>query len=262
MGYARSRRWRDSESVQPPFTISRALSAVPSSSCMATRITSCRSNLPARPLSPTRRGQSGNSRRPVTTLTAMSRGRGRPPSPTGWEWSSDAVATTTRVVVRSCYRPIRGYEWMRLVERMEVPAMAERKSAKTDRKQSAKRTTGKASSGFTAEERAAMRERAQELKAEARATQRQGGRGKRRAREDRRDAEPGSRPGRAAPRDHQSQRAGPVAENLVRDARVCPGRQGRLLLPARAEVQGATRRSASTTGRTSTKAPCGRPPSR
>jgi uncharacterized protein YdhG (YjbR/CyaY superfamily) len=53
---------------------------------------------------------------------------------------------------------------------MEVLAMAERKPAKTDTKQSAKRTTGKPSKGFTAEERAAMRERAQELKADARAT--------------------------------------------------------------------------------------------
>ena len=61
----------------------------------------------------------------------------------------------------------------------------------------------------------------------------QGGRGKRRAREDRRDAGTGSRPGRAAPCDHQSQRAGPLAETLVRDARVCQGRQGRLLLPKR-----------------------------
>src|SRR6202022_4999284 len=59
----------------------------------------------------------------------------------------------------------------------------------------------------------------------------QGGRGKRRAREDRRDAGTGSRPGRAAPCDHQSQRASPRAETLVRDARVCQGRQGRLLLP-------------------------------
>jgi uncharacterized protein YdhG (YjbR/CyaY superfamily) len=38
----------------------------------------------------------------------------------------------------------------------------------TGTQQSAKRTTGKASKGFTAEERAAMRERAQELAAEAR----------------------------------------------------------------------------------------------
>jgi uncharacterized protein YdhG (YjbR/CyaY superfamily) len=44
--------------------------------------------------------------------------------------------------------------------------MAERKPAKKGT-QSGKRTTGKASKGFTAEERAAMRERAQELKAAA-----------------------------------------------------------------------------------------------
>src|SRR5881398_27647 len=37
----------------------------------------------------------------------------------------------------------------------------------TDTQQSAKRTTGKATKGFTAEERAAMRERAKELKAAA-----------------------------------------------------------------------------------------------
>jgi uncharacterized protein YdhG (YjbR/CyaY superfamily) len=41
-------------------------------------------------------------------------------------------------------------------------------SAKRTTRKSAKRTTGKASKGFTAEERAAMRERARELKAEAR----------------------------------------------------------------------------------------------
>jgi uncharacterized protein YdhG (YjbR/CyaY superfamily) len=43
--------------------------------------------------------------------------------------------------------------------------MAERKPAKKATQKSAKRTTGKASKGFTDEERAAMRERAQELKA-------------------------------------------------------------------------------------------------
>jgi uncharacterized protein YdhG (YjbR/CyaY superfamily) len=47
-------------------------------------------------------------------------------------------------------------------------SMAERKPAKKATRQSAKRTTGKASKGFTDEERAAMRERAQELKAAAR----------------------------------------------------------------------------------------------
>jgi uncharacterized protein YdhG (YjbR/CyaY superfamily) len=46
--------------------------------------------------------------------------------------------------------------------------MAERKPAKKGTQPSAKRTTGKKSKGFTAEERAAMKERAQELKAEAR----------------------------------------------------------------------------------------------
>src|SRR5262249_4544918 len=59
----------------------------------------------------------------------------------------------------------------------------------------------------------------------------QGGRGKRRAREDRRDAGTGSRHGQAVPCNHQSQRASPLAETLVRDARVCQRRQGRLLLP-------------------------------
>jgi uncharacterized protein YdhG (YjbR/CyaY superfamily) len=46
--------------------------------------------------------------------------------------------------------------------------MAERKAAKRATQRSAKSTTGKASKGFTREERAAMRERAQELKAAAR----------------------------------------------------------------------------------------------
>src|SRR5881396_4179404 len=52
--------------------------------------------------------------------------------------------------------------------------MAERKPAKKATEQSAKRTTGKASKGFTDEERAAMRERAQELKAPARRSPRAG----------------------------------------------------------------------------------------
>src|SRR5439155_7219624 len=46
--------------------------------------------------------------------------------------------------------------------------MAERKPAKNGTQQSATRTTGKASKGFTDEERAAMKDRFQELKAEAR----------------------------------------------------------------------------------------------
>jgi hypothetical protein len=46
--------------------------------------------------------------------------------------------------------------------------MAERKSAKKGTHASAKRTTGKASRGFTDEERSAMQERARELKAAGR----------------------------------------------------------------------------------------------
>src|SRR5919109_1247247 len=46
--------------------------------------------------------------------------------------------------------------------------MAERKPAKKGTQQTAKRTTGRAPKGFTDEERAAMKERAQELKAAAR----------------------------------------------------------------------------------------------
>ena len=52
--------------------------------------------------------------------------------------------------------------------------MAEKRPAKKATKQSAKRTTGKASKGFTDEERAAMRERAQEPKATARRSPRTG----------------------------------------------------------------------------------------
>src|SRR2546430_3358790 len=69
----------------------------------------------------------------------------------------------------------------------------------------------------------------------------EGGWGKRFAHEDRGDAGTGSRDGQAAPCDHQGQCASPLAENLVRDARVCQGRRGRLLLPARAEVQNEVR---------------------
>src|SRR5256884_7580898 len=49
----------------------------------------------------------------------------------------------------------------------------------------------------------------------------QGGRGKRRPREDRQDAGTGTRHGEAAPCYHQSQRPSPLAETLVRNARVC-----------------------------------------
>jgi hypothetical protein len=52
--------------------------------------------------------------------------------------------------------------------------MAERKPAKTGTQQSVKSTTGEASKGFTDEERAAMRERAHEVKAAARRDSRAG----------------------------------------------------------------------------------------
>jgi uncharacterized protein YdhG (YjbR/CyaY superfamily) len=52
--------------------------------------------------------------------------------------------------------------------------MAERKPAKKGPQKSAKSTTGRAAKGFTADERAAMRERAQELKAAARRRPRAG----------------------------------------------------------------------------------------
>jgi uncharacterized protein YdhG (YjbR/CyaY superfamily) len=57
--------------------------------------------------------------------------------------------------------------------------MAEKKPAKKDTQKSAKSTTaiGKGSKGFTDEERAAMRERAQELKADARPGPRAGNTG-------------------------------------------------------------------------------------
>lgn len=47
--------------------------------------------------------------------------------------------------------------------------MAEMNSAKTGARKSAKRATDKASKGFTAEERTAMKARVQEMKAEVRA---------------------------------------------------------------------------------------------
>jgi uncharacterized protein YdhG (YjbR/CyaY superfamily) len=52
---------------------------------------------------------------------------------------------------------------------MGEPAQEGTMSAKKAKQKSAKSTTGKASKGFTDEERAAMKERARELKAEARA---------------------------------------------------------------------------------------------
>src|SRR5215208_6226222 len=128
---------------------------------------------------------------------------------------------------------------------MGEPAKEGTRSAKKATQKSTKSTTAinKKSKAFTDEERAAMKERAQEARPRAkggsqpRPARGQGGRGERRAREDRRDAGTGSRHGQAAPCDRQGERAGALAENLVRDARLCQGRQGPLLLPKRAEVQ-------------------------
>ena len=69
--------------------------------------------------------------------------------------------------------------------------MAEKQATKKGTRSSAKSTTRKASNGFTDEEKAAMRERAKEVKAAARRGPRAGDAGdggKRRARKDRRDA--------------------------------------------------------------------------
>src|SRR6266852_3041972 len=87
--------------------------------------------------------------------------------------------------------------------------MAERKPAKKGTQKSANSTStsGKASKVFTDEERAAIRDRAQELQA---ATDKAVGEGAVLAK---------------------------IAEVLVRDARVCQGWQDRLLLPTCAEVQ-------------------------
>ena len=102
--------------------------------------------------------------------------------------------------------------------------MAERKPGTEVRQANA------AKAGFTDEERAAMKERAKELKAEARATKNRADRESDVLAKIAEMPETGSRHGQAAPCDRQSQRARPLAENLVRDAGVCQGRQGRLLL--------------------------------
>jgi len=115
-------------------------------------------------------------------------------------------------------------------------------SPKKDTQKSARSTTaiGKTSTGFMDEERVAMKERVQELKATAR----------RSPRADKADGESAvlakiaemPEPDRAmGERLHAIVKASAPAlsPRLVRDARVCQGRQGRLLLPKpkRAKVQ-------------------------
>jgi uncharacterized protein YdhG (YjbR/CyaY superfamily) len=144
--------------------------------------------------------------------------------------------------------------------------MAERKPAKKSTQQSAKRTTatGQTFDGFTDEERAAMKERAQELKAATR------------------------RGPRAAKADGESDVLAKIAEMPEPD-RVMAERLHAIIkasapalspktwygMPAYAQngkvvcffqsaqkFKRGTRRSASATRRSSMKAPCGRPTSR
>ena len=136
--------------------------------------------------------------------------------------------------------------------------MAERKTAKKATRQSAKRTTGKASKGFTAEERAAMRERVRELKAAGRKA------------DGERDllakiAEMPEADRVMAERIHSIITASAPALSprtwygmpayAKDDTVVC-------FFHPRTSSKRGTRRSASATRRTSTRAPCGRPPSR
>ena len=81
-----------------------------------------------------------------------------------------------------------------------------------------------------------MKERAKELKKAGAPGSKADGE-QRPARKDRRDVAARPSDGRAAPRTHQGQRARPLAEDLVRDARVRQGRQGRLLLPERTKFK-------------------------
>ena len=144
--------------------------------------------------------------------------------------------------------------------------MAERKPAKKGTQKSSKSTTatGKKSKGFTAEERAAVKERAQELKAEAR----RGPRAKKADGESDVLAKIAEMPApdRAmAKRLHAIVKASAPALSprtwygmpaYAKDGKVVCFFQSAQAFNTR------TRRSASATGRTSTKAPCGRPPSR
>jgi uncharacterized protein YdhG (YjbR/CyaY superfamily) len=143
--------------------------------------------------------------------------------------------------------------------------MAERKSAKKATQQAAKRATGKTSKGFTDEERAAMKERAQELKAEAR----------RRSRAEKEaDAEKAvlakiaemPEPDRVmAERLHAIIKASaPDLSPRTWYGMPAYAKDGKVVCTSqlRRSSRRGTRRSASTPRRTSTKAPCGRPPSR
>ena len=141
--------------------------------------------------------------------------------------------------------------------------MAERKAATKSKKTSAKRTTGTTYTGFSAEERAAMKERARELKAEER------------WKKDR-------AAGEKAVLDKIATMPGPDRTMAKRLHAIIKATAPDLSpktwygMPAYVNQDGkvvcffqsgintnrGTRRSVSRTRRTSTKAPCGRPPSR
>src|SRR5215217_6700206 len=149
---------------------------------------------------------------------------------------------------------------------MGEPAQEGTMSAKKATQKSTKSTTmtGKKSKGFTDEERAAMKERAQELKAEAR----RGPRAEKAGGESDVLAKIAEmpEPDRAmGKRLHEIIKASAPAlspklwygmPRMPRTARSSASSKAR-----RSSTRG-TRRSASATRRTSTKAPCGRPPSR
>src|SRR5713101_8336498 len=103
----------------------------------------------------------------------------------------------------------------------------------SDKKKSARSASARGSNLLSDEERAAMKET---LKERTRALSGEAD-GESDVLEDRRDVGTRSRHGQAAPCRDQSQRADALAENLVRDACICQGRQGCLLLPEWAEVQ-------------------------
>ena len=133
-----------------------------------------------------------------------------------------------------------------------------------DTQKPAKSTAGKASEGFSDEERAAMKERAQELKAEAR-------RGPRAAKTDGESdvlakiAEM-PEPDRAmAERLHAIIKASaPALSPRTWYGMPAYAKNGNVVASSRAQISSrrGTRRSASATRRTWTRAPCGRPPTR
>jgi len=129
--------------------------------------------------------------------------------------------------------------------------MAERKPAKKGTQKSAKSTSviGKASKGFTDEERGAMRERAQELKAAARPG----------PRADKADGERAVL-AKIAAMPAPDRALGERLHAIIKAS--APALSPKLWYGMRRSSARGTRRSASATRRTSTKEPCGRSPSR